>query len=109
MDPRVVAAGKDKTAISLRVADMDMDKALQWILKLAELEYKVQDQAIYIAAPNAQEPAEAEKKARAADAGDGSLRVRFANGDTLEADAALLRANPQLAQELTSLACDPAR
>ena len=109
VDPRVVAAGKDKVAISLRVADMDLDKALQWILKLAELEFKVQDQAIFIAAPAVQEPAEAEKKPRGADAADGSLRVRFANGDTLEADAALLRANPQLAQELTSLAYDPAR
>ncbi|HLX63666.1 MAG TPA: STN domain-containing protein [Planctomycetota bacterium] len=108
MDPRVVAAGKDKTPISLRVADMDMDKALQWILKLAELEYKVQDQAIYIAAPNVADAADVEKKARG-DAGDGSLRVRFTGGDMLEADAALLRANPQFAQELVSLAYDPAR
>jgi len=52
VDPKVVAGGA-APAINLRVTDMSLDLALEWILKLADLEYALQDSAIYISKPNA--------------------------------------------------------
>jgi len=40
-----------KTSINLRVTDMSMDLALEWILKLADLDYRIVDGAILIAKP----------------------------------------------------------
>ncbi|HEY3321752.1 MAG TPA: hypothetical protein VGP72_14875 [Planctomycetota bacterium] len=47
IDPKVLAGGAP--AINLRVQDMSLDLALEWILKLADLEYALRDSAIYIA------------------------------------------------------------
>ena len=49
IDPKVLAASPPQ--INLRVTDMNLDLALEWILKLAELEYVLQDSAIFISKP----------------------------------------------------------
>ena len=46
VDPAVLKNGPPM--INLRVKDMKMDQALEWILKLCELEYEIRDQAIFI-------------------------------------------------------------
>ncbi len=48
MDPKAVADGANRTPINLRVQDMELELALKWILKLAELEYDLKNQAVYI-------------------------------------------------------------
>jgi type II secretory pathway component GspD/PulD (secretin)/Flp pilus assembly protein TadD len=48
LDPKVVAKGADKTPITLRVADMELDVALRWVLKLADLEYDLRSQAVFV-------------------------------------------------------------
>ena len=49
IDPKVLQAAPPP--INLRVPDMNLDVALDWILKLGELEYVLQDHAIYIGKP----------------------------------------------------------
>lgn len=46
VDPRVLEAGAPP--INLRVTDMNLDLALDWILRLADLSYTLKDHAIYI-------------------------------------------------------------
>ncbi|MEI6232886.1 MAG: hypothetical protein WCT04_07535 [Planctomycetota bacterium] len=47
LDPK--AAGEvGKNPISLNVKDMPLDSALKWVLKLAELEYELRNQAVFI-------------------------------------------------------------
>ncbi|HLX65118.1 MAG TPA: hypothetical protein VKX17_27865 [Planctomycetota bacterium] len=48
LDPKAVAEGADKTPINLRVQDMPLELALKWVLKLAELEYDLRQQAVFI-------------------------------------------------------------
>ena len=48
LDPKVTAEGGNKTPITLRVQDMEMEQALKWILRLAELEFDLRNQAVYI-------------------------------------------------------------
>jgi hypothetical protein len=48
LDPRAAAGGAAQLKITLRVTDMDMETALKWILRLAELDYDLRGQAIYI-------------------------------------------------------------
>jgi len=57
VDPKVLAGGAP--TINLRVTDMSLDLALEWILKLADLEYALRDNAIFISKPsNLQESVE---------------------------------------------------
>ncbi|MCY3023411.1 MAG: hypothetical protein NTW87_30900 [Planctomycetota bacterium] len=49
VDPKVLAGGAP--TINLRVTDMGLDLALEWILKLADLEYALRDNAIFISKP----------------------------------------------------------
>jgi len=49
VDPKVLAGGAP--TINLRVTDMSLDLALEWILKLADLEYALRDNAIFISKP----------------------------------------------------------
>jgi len=49
VDPKVLAGGAP--TINLRVTDMSLDLALEWILKLADLEYALRDSAIFISKP----------------------------------------------------------
>ncbi|HEY3323695.1 MAG TPA: RNA polymerase sigma factor [Planctomycetota bacterium] len=42
-------AAKENPRINLRVADMQMDLALSWILKLTEMDYMLKDEAVFIA------------------------------------------------------------
>ncbi|MEI6233019.1 MAG: STN domain-containing protein [Planctomycetota bacterium] len=100
-----------KTTITLRVADMEMENALQWILKLADLEYKIQEDAIYIVSheqKKGQEKNGKKEKDPDADAA-GLLRVKFASGDTIEVDSAMMKRNPFLATEMLAMAFDPAK
>jgi len=46
VDPKVVQGGP--LPISLRVSDMSLDLALEWLLRLADLDYALKDNAIYI-------------------------------------------------------------
>jgi tetratricopeptide (TPR) repeat protein len=48
LDPRAADGGAGQIKVTLRVTDMDMETALKWILRLAELEYDLRGQAIYI-------------------------------------------------------------
>ena len=50
VDPKVMAAGPAN--INLRVTDMNLDLALDWILRLANLEKVLKDHAIYISTPD---------------------------------------------------------
>src|ERR1039457_988310 len=46
IDSKVAAAGLPP--ITLRVTDMSMDLALDWVLKLADLQYALKDNAVFI-------------------------------------------------------------
>ena len=110
--PKIIADGKDKTTINLRVTDMNMDLALEWILKLAELDYKIRNQGIYIFPPGAKDEPEKVvdvKKEIDAAAGPGILRARFGNGAAIEADVAMIKQFPYLAQEILAFGFDPAK
>ncbi len=107
VDPKALD-GRDKTSINLRVADMEMGQALDWVLKLAEMEYKIQDQAIFIYSPDEKKAADKKPK-HANDAAVGILRAKFATGDAIEADAAMLERLPHLSQEILSMAFDPVK
>jgi len=48
IDPKVAAKGATKTAITLRVQDMEMGTALTWVLRLANLKYEFRDGAVFI-------------------------------------------------------------
>ncbi|MBI3832270.1 MAG: tetratricopeptide repeat protein [Planctomycetes bacterium] len=48
VDPRIAAEGAYKTPITLRVADMDMETALKWMLRLSDLDYEIKDHGIFI-------------------------------------------------------------
>jgi type II secretory pathway component GspD/PulD (secretin)/Flp pilus assembly protein TadD len=48
IDPRIAADGANKTPITLRVSEMELDLALKWILKLADLDYDLRNQAVFI-------------------------------------------------------------
>jgi hypothetical protein len=48
LDPRAVAEGAGNSPITLRATDMPAELALKWILKLAELDYDIRDQAIFV-------------------------------------------------------------
>lgn len=48
LDPRAADGGAAQIKVTLRVTDMDMETALKWILRLAELDYDLRGQAIYI-------------------------------------------------------------
>lgn len=48
LDPRVAAEGAGKLPITLRVSDMEMEMALKWILRLADLDYELRNQAVFI-------------------------------------------------------------
>jgi len=54
IDPRVLAdAGK--VPVTLKVADMDMETALKWILRMADLDYDIKNQAVFITKKGGQE------------------------------------------------------
>ena len=110
VDPALLA--KNPPVINLRVTDMTFDMALQWILKLAELESVVRDNSIFISTPQRiKEMALGDdpKNKKLADNMDGVLRARFASGDMLEVDAQMIKKYPGIAQELMSLIFDPAK
>lgn len=111
IDPKVME--KKPAPINLRVTDMQMDAALQWILKLAELDYMVADGAIYINTPEAIKDrglADAKNKKQQPDPpGDGILRARFSTGDQIEMDASMMKKQPDLAREVLSMVFDPAK
>ncbi len=48
IDPKIAAENANKTPITLRVSEMDVETALKWILRLAELEYDLRNQAVFI-------------------------------------------------------------
>jgi hypothetical protein len=64
VDPKVLAGGAP--TINLRVTDMSLDLALEWILKLADLEYGIEDGVLVIAKPNMAKPKPAAAPAPAA-------------------------------------------
>ncbi len=48
LDPKVSAEGAGKIPINLKVSEMDMRTALKWILRLAQLEFDLRNQAVFI-------------------------------------------------------------
>lgn len=52
LDPAVVAEGTGKLPINLKVANMPMDTALTWILRLAQLSYDFRNLAIFVSKPD---------------------------------------------------------
>jgi hypothetical protein len=49
VDPKAIAGGAP--SINLRVTDMSAGLALQWVLRLADLDYVIKDNAVYISKP----------------------------------------------------------
>lgn len=54
VDPKLIAAGPPP--LNLRVTDMDMNLALEWILRLADYSYSIENEAIYITKSNTVRP-----------------------------------------------------
>ncbi|MBI3828907.1 MAG: hypothetical protein HY291_05290 [Planctomycetes bacterium] len=52
LDPKASAKGDGKIPITLRVADMELETALAWILRLANMEYDLRNQAVFIFRPD---------------------------------------------------------
>jgi len=50
IDPRATAGGAD-VPINLKVSDISLDLALTWMLKLAELDYLLREDGVFIAKP----------------------------------------------------------
>lgn len=48
LDPKVAAEGAGRIPINLKVSEMDMSTALTWILRLAQLEFDLRNQAVFI-------------------------------------------------------------
>jgi len=48
IDPKIAANNGNKTPITLRVTDMELELALKWILRLADLDYDLRNQAVFI-------------------------------------------------------------
>jgi hypothetical protein len=108
VDPKALET-REKVLINLNVNDMEMERALQWVLKIAELEFKVQDQAIFIFAPEKKKRIDAVPPPKAEDKAAGVLRAKFATGDSIEADSAMLREFPHLGREILAMGFDPAK
>lgn len=112
IDPKVLAERKPQ-AVNLRVNDMPLDTALQWILKLVELDFMIADNAIFISTPEVIKdrvaPEAKNKKQPAEPQGDGILRARFSTGDQIEIDATMMKKNPDIAREVLSMVFDPAK
>ena len=52
LDPKAFETGGDPTMpITLRVTDMRLERALKWILRLADLEFSLKGEAIFISTP----------------------------------------------------------
>ena len=61
IDPKVLAGGPP--TVNLRVTDMSLDLALEWILKLADLGYSLHDNAVFISKPgDAEKPKGVQQK-----------------------------------------------
>jgi hypothetical protein len=114
LDPRL--PNKD-ARITLRVTDMPVDQALSWVLKLADLEWQIRDQAIFVFDPRQERRRDAE--ARQAEnrqpgrEGQGQMQnvprlsVRHADGTVIEADGPILML-PGLGQQILDRALDTA-
>ncbi|MCY3020317.1 MAG: hypothetical protein NTW87_14965 [Planctomycetota bacterium] len=61
IDPRAAADGANKTPINLKVKDMSVKLALEWICKLGNLKYELQNQAVFVTL-NKEAAAPAQKK-----------------------------------------------
>ncbi|MCK6470339.1 MAG: hypothetical protein L6R28_01220 [Planctomycetes bacterium] len=48
LDPKIVADGSAKLPVELKVSEMEMSQAMNWMLKLTGLTYTLQDEAIFI-------------------------------------------------------------
>ncbi|MCX7806179.1 MAG: hypothetical protein N3A38_13460, partial [Planctomycetota bacterium] len=48
LDPKAAQEGADKAPITLRVREMELETALRWILRLANLDYDLRNQAVFI-------------------------------------------------------------
>ena len=135
LDPKI--ANKE-ARINLKVADMTLELALSWVVKLADLEWQIRDQAIYIFDPKQdrrggadarqerRRDAEARQvddlrrrpEARQADerqpGREGQMQpmpkisVKKADGTIIEADAPLLMMFPSLRLEVLDHALDMA-
>ena len=77
LDPKALE-GKDKNTVTLKVTEMELDKALEWILKLVDLKYTLKDNAVFIT-----EPANAQGDAirQLYDVTDLTLEIRDFKGD----------------------------
>ncbi|MGD0089782.1 MAG: STN domain-containing protein [Planctomycetota bacterium] len=122
LDQRI--ANKD-TKITLRVTDMTLELALSWIVKLADLEWEIRDQAIYVFDPKQERRGDAEARqaarrgaeARPAERQAGregqmqimpKLSVKLTDGTVIEADMPLLLTIPGLRQQILDRTFDPA-
>jgi hypothetical protein len=48
LDPRLAAKGADKTVITLKVSEMNADNALRWVMRMADVEYELHSDAVFI-------------------------------------------------------------
>ena len=103
LDPKM--PNKD-AKITLKAADMSLELALSWITRLADLEWQIRDQAIYIFDPKLERRREAEaRQGENRQQGQGQtenmpkLSVRRPDGTAIEADVPLLM-RPGLGQQI---------
>ena len=52
IDQQVMESGTGDTPINLKIGDMSLDQALDWVLRLADLSYALKDDAIFISTPD---------------------------------------------------------
>ena len=52
LDQQVMESGTGDTPINLKIGDMSLNLALDWILRLADLSYALKDDAIFISTPD---------------------------------------------------------
>lgn len=107
LDPRVP---KKDAKISLKATDMSLDKALSWVVQLADLKWDVRDGAIYVFDPRQERPG-AGKGGPFEEGGPGKmtnmprLSVKRADGTVIEADMPLLMM-PGAGQQILDRALD---
>ena len=101
---------REPRQVTLTVRDMELEQALKWLCRLAEADFELRDQAVFIFAPRELgermpfkrlNPDMPPQKGAA-----GRFRVRLPNGAEVESDGTLLLRFPQIATELLDRALD---
>ncbi|MCY3020316.1 MAG: hypothetical protein NTW87_14960 [Planctomycetota bacterium] len=99
LDPRAVVEHRNTMPVTLRVQDMGVGLALQWVCKLADLKYELRENAIFVTFADDGKAGEA--KAPVLPPGS-KLRVKLPNGSEMEADVAVFSQRPDLLEDVVN-------